>query len=194
MTAAEQRALVAPLAAARRPTGKVRAEARARPRADDGEPPFEARIPGVDYGVLDSLVGYALRRAQLKLYEDFIRSLSAWSITPPRFSALVLIANNEDLKLTDLSRILNVARSGAVTLVDALSDLGYVARRASATDKRAFRLQLTTKGKKALTQITRAVREHDQRIVSMLTVPEQTALMSLLSRMVGSQEPVRNAR
>jgi DNA-binding MarR family transcriptional regulator len=158
------------------------------------EPLFEARVAGIDYGVLDSLVGYALRRAQLKLYEDFIHSLSAWNITPPRFSALVLIANNPDLKLTDLSRILNVARSGAVTLVDALSELGYVARHASPTDKRAFRLLLTSKGKKALTHITRAVLQHDQRIVSMLTLPEQTQLMSLLGRMVGSAEPVRNTR
>lgn len=166
----------------------------ARAQRHEGEPPFEARVPGVDYGVLDSLVGYALRRAQLKLYEDFIHSLSAWGITPSRFSALVLIANNKDLKLTDLSRILNVARSGAVTLVDALSDLGYVARHASTTDRRAFRLQLTPKGKKALTQITRAVREHDQHIVSMLTATEQTQLMRLLERMVGTAQPVRSTR
>jgi DNA-binding MarR family transcriptional regulator len=161
---------------------------------DEREPPFEARVPGIDYGVLDALLGYALRRAQLKLYEDFIRSLAPWNITPPRFSALVLIANNPDLKLTDLSRILNVARSGAVTVVDALSELGYVERHASATDKRAYRLLLTPRGKKALTQITRAVHEHDRRIVSMLTAPEQTQLMSLLARMVGSSEPARKPR
>ncbi|MEY4509874.1 MAG: hypothetical protein RLZZ450_1996 [Pseudomonadota bacterium] len=185
MSTAHDRALVVAAPSTRRATAKAQVER---------EPPFEARVPGVDYGVLDSLVGYALRRAQLALYEDFIRSLAPWNITPPRFSALVVIANNPDLKLTDLARILNVARSGAVTLVDALSELGHVARHASATDKRAFRLSLTTKGKKTLTQIARAVREHDRRIVCMLTVSEQTQLMSLLGRMVGSGEPVRNTR
>ena len=29
------------------------------------KPSFEARIPGIDYGVLDQLLGFALRRAQL---------------------------------------------------------------------------------------------------------------------------------
>jgi len=159
-----------------------------RPR-DEDEPLFEARVPGIDYGVLDSLVGYALRRAQLYLYEDFIRSLSAWNITPPRFSALVVIAHNPDLKLTELARILNVARSGAVTVVDALSELGYVARHASATDKRAFRLLLTPRGKKALAAITGAVVAHDRRIVSMLNAEEQSQLMALLGRMVGSDSP-----
>jgi len=156
---------------------------------EEDAPHFEVRVPGVDYGVLDSLVGYALRRAQIYLYEDFIRSLSAWSIKPPRFSALVVIAHNPDLKLTELARILNVARSGAVTVVDALSELGYVARHASPTDKRAFRLLLTLKGKKALAAITGAVVAHDERIVSMLTAEEQTQLMALLERMVGSESP-----
>ena len=155
----------------------------------DENPHFEARIPGIDYGVLDSLVGYALRRAQLNLYEDFIRSLAHWNITPPRFSALVVIAHNPDLKLTELARVLNVARSGAVTVVDALSELGYVARHDSATDKRAFRLLLTAKGKKALSAITSAVQAHDKRIVSMLTSDEQAQLMALLGRMVGVESP-----
>ena len=144
---------------------------------------FEPRVPGVRYGVLDQLVGYALRRAQLSLYEDFIASLAAWNVTPPRFAALVIIANNPELKLADLARILGVARSGAVTLIDALSALGYVARRDSPKDRRAFHLGLTSKGKRALGAITRAVKAHDQRIVSMLDAHEQKQLMDLLRRM-----------
>jgi DNA-binding MarR family transcriptional regulator len=151
---------------------------------DEGATPFEARVPGIDYGVLDELIGFALRRAQLMLYEDFIRSMASWSITPPRFSALVVIAHNPDLKLTELARILNVARSGAVTLVDALSELGYVVRHPSETDKRAFRLRVTPKGKQALASITPAVQQHDARIVSMLSGAEQRQLLALLGRMV----------
>jgi DNA-binding MarR family transcriptional regulator len=151
---------------------------------EEGTPPFEARLSGIDYGVLDSLIGFALRRAQLKLYEDFIRSMASWHITPPRFSALVVIAHNPDLKLTQLARILNVARSGAVTIVDALSELEYVARHASETDKRAFRLRVTPKGSKALAAITPAVQQHDARIVSMLSGAERRQLLALLGRMI----------
>jgi DNA-binding MarR family transcriptional regulator len=144
---------------------------------------FEPRVPGVRYGVLDELVGYALRRTQLLLYEDFIASLAVWNVTPPRFAALVIIANNPELTLADLARILGVARSGAVTLIDALSALGYVARRDSPRDRRAFQLALTSKGKRALGAITRAVRDHDRRIVSMLSAREQRQLMDMLRRM-----------
>ena len=144
---------------------------------------FDPRVPGVRYGVLDELVGYALRRAQLLLYEDFVASLAAWNITPPRFAALVIIADNPELKLADLARILGVARSGAVTLIDALSALGYVVRRDSPKDRRAFHLELTSKGKRALGAITRAVKDHDRRIVAMLSAGEQKQLMDLLRRM-----------
>ena len=146
---------------------------------------FDPHVPGVNYGVLDGLIGYALRRAQLRLYEDFVESLARWNITPPRFAALVIIAQNPDLKLTDLARILGVARSGAVTLIDALSAPGYVAREASRSDRRAFRLVLTAKGKRALVEITAAVEQHDRRIVSMLSAEEQQRLMDLLRRMAG---------
>ncbi|HEX6244414.1 MAG TPA: MarR family transcriptional regulator [Polyangiales bacterium] len=146
---------------------------------------FDPHVPGVNYGVLDGLIGYALRRAQLRLYEDFVECLSPWNITPPRFAALVIIDHNRDLKLTELARILGVARSGAVTLIDALSGLGYVSRHASRSDRRAFRLVLTSKGKRALAQISQAVEQHDRRIVSMLSPEERDRLMELLRRMAG---------
>ena len=46
---------------------------------------FVAHVPGIQYGVLDSLVGYAVRRAQIRMYETFIVALEPWGITPPRF-------------------------------------------------------------------------------------------------------------
>ena len=43
---------------------------------------FVAHVPGIQYGVLDSLMGYAVRRAQIKQYEAFIAALEPWGITP----------------------------------------------------------------------------------------------------------------
>ena len=68
---------------------------------------------------------------------------------------------------------------------DALSALGYVSRHDSPSDRRAFRLALTARGKRALDGITQAVQDHDRRIVSALSQPEQAQLMELLRRMAG---------
>ena len=144
---------------------------------------FVAKVPGIDYGILDDLLGYAVRRAQIRLYEDFIASLAPWGITPPRFSAMVIVSRNPGLKLTQLARIMGIARSGSVILVDALEDLGYVQRLPVPEDRRAFSLTLTPKGRTDLVAISAAVRAHDERMARMLTPDEKTALRALLTRM-----------
>ena len=144
---------------------------------------FDPHVAGVEYGVLDGLVGYAIRRAQILIYEDFLAALEPWDITPQRFSALTLIAANADLKLTDLARILGIARSGAVQLVNQLQELGYVARHEAVADKRAYALVLTPAGRRAHAAITEAVLAHDRRISAGLSAAERRQLMALLGRL-----------
>lgn len=151
------------------------------PDPDGGH--FEPHVPHIDYGVLDSLIGYAIRRAQIRIYEDFVASLATWHITPPRFSALQIIARNPDLKLTDLARILGIARSGAVPLVDALESMALVERLPAATDRRAYRLALTDTGRRTLKAATAAVRAHDARIATHLSADEQQVLRGLLEKL-----------
>jgi len=149
--------------------------------------PFVAKVPGIDYGILDSLLGYAVRRAQIRLYEDFIPSLAPWGITPPRFSAMVIVSRNPGLKLTQLARIMGIARSGSVSLVDALEALGYIQRLPMPGDRRAFGLALTAKGEADLVAISAAVQAHDDRMAQALTPEERTVLRSLLSRLSEAQ-------
>lgn len=145
--------------------------------------PFVPKVPGIDYGILDSLLGYAVRRAQIQLYEDFIPSLAPWGITPPRFAAMVIVSRNPGLKLTQLARIMGIARSGSVSLVDALEDLGYMQRLPMPGDRRAFGLALTEKGHASLAAISAAVQAHDERMAQMLSPEERTQLRRLLTRM-----------
>ncbi len=153
------------------------------PPMEEVAPGFDPHVPGVNYGVLDGLVGYALRRAQILVYEDFLQSLAPWQITPPRFSALVLIARNPGMKQTELANLLGIARSGVVQLTDGLEALGLVRRVASPTDRRAYQLALTEAGQTALTEIEAAVRAHDQRVSSRLAETEKAQLMRLLAKL-----------
>ncbi|WP_290906147.1 MarR family winged helix-turn-helix transcriptional regulator [Aquabacterium sp.] len=149
--------------------------------------PFVAKVPGIDYGILDSLLGYAVRRAQIRLYEDFIPSLAPWGITPPRFSAMVIVSRNPGLKLTQLARIMGIARSGSVSLVDAIEALGYIQRLPMPGDRRAFGLALTAKGEADLIAISAAVQAHDARMAQALTPEEHTVLRGLLARLSEAQ-------
>lgn len=150
------------------------------PSAEDA--PFNPRVPGIDYGVLDGLLGYAVRRVQIVQYELFIAALARWNITPPRFSALVIISRNPSLKLTELANVLGIARSGAVALINSLEGMDYVRRVPCPTDKRALGLELTDQGRADLDAIIAAVVEQDRRSGSALSADEQAQLIALLSK------------
>ena len=136
--------------------------------------------PGVDYGPLNDLLGYCLRRAQIRIYQDFLDAMEPWNITPPRFSAMTLIRHNADMKLTELARAMGIARSGAVEVVNSLEKLGYVRRCDSPADRRAYALELTQKGARVLDEVTALVKKHDEKVSATLNVGERAELRRLL--------------
>ncbi|WNG51201.1 MarR family transcriptional regulator [Archangium minus] len=151
-----------------------------------GERHSAPRVEGVDYGVLDELVGYAVRRAQIRIFEDFAASLSHFGITPARFSTLQLIAANPGLKQTQLGDILGIARSGVMVLIDSLVEQGLVRREPQPDDRRAYGVFLTPAGQTAFEQIRREVLAHDRRISARLSAQERARLLQLLEKLASS--------
>jgi DNA-binding MarR family transcriptional regulator len=125
-------------------------------------------VPGVDYGVLDGLLGYALRRAQNALYLDFYRATAEWDVSPQRFAALVLIARNPGLRQGLLGQAMGLHRSGALRLTDWLTANGWAERRDAPGDARAWGLHLTPAGRRRLVRLERAVAEHDRALTAAL--------------------------
>ncbi len=146
---------------------------------------FNARIEGIDYDILDNLVGYAVRRAQLSIYEDFAASLAEEDITPQRFSSLVIIDSNPGISQTRLSEVMGIARSGVVSIIDKFEKIGFVERQASG-DRRSYNLRLTKLGSKNLQRYKKAVQKHDDRISQALTAAQKKQLRSFLNKLCAS--------
>ncbi len=125
-------------------------------------------VPGVDYGPLDGLLGYALRRAQNALYLDFYRATAAWDVSPQRFAALVLISRNPGLRQSLLAQAMGLHRSGALRLTDWLTAQGWAERRDAPDDARAWGLHLTPAGKRRLVTLEAAVAAHDRALLAAL--------------------------
>ena len=156
---------------------------RAAPRRAPGH--TKESQPGPDpvsEGELSALIGYALRRAQLRVYEDFYAALSVEGITPARFSALAVIDANPHISQSALAQTLDIARSGVVMLIDTLEGLGLVSREPIEADKRAYALRLTKNGKNTLQRIRRQVAVHEARVCARLKQSEKRTLLEMLSR------------
>ena len=143
---------------------------------------FEAHRPGIDYGILDELTGYAVRRAQIRVTQAFDTRLGGAGLTTQRFSALVLIARNPGLKQTELAAIMGIARSGVLAIVEALDAQGLIQRRPVPGDARAQALHLSALGEERLPAILTAVTDHDREIAASLSPDEIAVLKALLAR------------
>lgn len=148
----------------------------------------------VDYGTLPNHVGYLLRLAQLRVWEDFYGRMGDTGVSPALFSALMLVRSNPGIQQSRLGEALGVARSGAMTMTDRLERLGLVERRADPHDRRAYGLFLTMGGERRMAEFVARVQQHDMLINKVLSPDEHRTLMQLLHKFVAAPAPIAEER
>jgi len=79
-------------------------------------------------GELSDLLGYSLKRAQLKIFEDFIRCVAPLRLTPAQFSVLLLLDNNPGRNQTEIANTLGILRPNFVAMLDGLESRDLCAR------------------------------------------------------------------
>src|SRR4051812_48990487 len=121
----------------------------------------DVRSNPIDYADLWEHFGYALRRAQIASFEAFSRATQGEQITPPRYTALVILHRNPGISQSALGQVLGTARSGAMMLTDWLEQRGLAERRHRPDDARAWGLFLTAKGESQVRSLRRSVKKHD---------------------------------
>ena len=144
-----------------------------------------ARVAALDYDVLDSLLGYALRRAQVGMFLAFHAATRGQDITPPRFTALVIVAANPGIGQSVLGQVLGIARSGAMMLADWMEERGLVERRRRPNDGRSWGVHLTPKGERLLAEMKRRVIAEDRKRARVLSAKERRELLRLLEKLAG---------
>src|SRR6201981_2354054 len=117
--------------------------ARARKEPSEDAAPEAA---GIDLGELSELLGYSLKRAQLRIFEDFLRCVAPLQLTPAQFSVLLLLDKNPGRNQTEIASTLGILRPNFVAMLDGLESRDLCARVRSANDRRSHILVLTDKG------------------------------------------------
>src|ERR1700709_2894660 len=68
-------------------------------------------------GELSDHLGYALKRAQLKIFEDFLRCVAPLQLTPAQFSVLLLLDKNPGRNQTEIANTLGILRPNFVAIL-----------------------------------------------------------------------------
>jgi len=138
--------------------------------------------PTLDYGLLPTLTGFALRRASLLDFGGFGDALGDRSITPLRYSMLELIGANPGLQQVQLADILGLAKPAATIAIDFWQARECVARRKDERDRRSYGIYLTAVGEETLSELRRKVVEHDRKLTHCLSERELGELRNSLKK------------
>jgi DNA-binding MarR family transcriptional regulator len=138
---------------------------------------------GLQLGELADLLGYSLKRAQLKVFEDFLRCVAPLQLTPAQFSVLLLLDRNPGRNQTEIANTLGILRPNFVSMLDALESRGLCTRMRSTNDRRSHILVLTDKGRAVLARAKKLVAsKHEARLNELLGPANRIALLDMLSK------------
>jgi len=149
-------------------------------RKEAGEAATES--PALQLGELSEHLGYALKRAQLKIFEDFLRCVAPLQLTPAQFSVLMLLEKNPGRNQTEIANTLGILRPNFVAMLDSLESRDLCARSRSTNDRRSHILVLTDKGRSVLARAKKLVAaKHEARLNELLGPANRAALLSMLA-------------
>ena len=134
-------------------------------------------------GELSGLLGYSLKRAQLRVFEDFLRCVAPLQLTPAQFSVLLLLDQNPGRNQTEIANTLGILRPNFVAMLDGLESRELCARMRSASDRRSHILVLTDKGRAVLARAKKLVaNKHEARLIELLGSENHAALLEMLAK------------
>ena len=147
--------------------------------ADVSEP-----LTALDLGDLGELLGYSLKRAQLRIFEDFLRCVAPVKLTPAQFSVLLLLDRNPGRNQTEIANTLGILRPNFVAMLDALESRGLCTRERSSSDRRSHVLMLTDKGRVTLAKAKKLVHgKHEARLIQVLGPREHRLMLEMVAKL-----------
>lgn len=123
------------------------------------------RRKSIAMGPLDERLGYLLRRAQIAVFDDFIRSCRDLGIKGGQYSILTVIETNPGLTQSEVADTLGIKKPNFVAMVDRFEARGLVTRSKTPGDRRSHALFLTAEGKALMRKLHRRAAQHENRII-----------------------------
>jgi DNA-binding MarR family transcriptional regulator len=148
-------------------------------RAQQPEPAAELVIDG---SPLAGLVGYAVRRVQLALFQDIVNVLQSHKIRPAQFSVMALLEANPGVTQSSLAQALGVDPPRMVNLIHDLEEQGLALRVRCKQDRRSHGVFLSKKGETLLAELKTLVEASDRHMTHRLSAAEREQLLELLGR------------
>lgn len=135
-------------------------------------------------------VAQNLRRIGQLADEAFAAEAADSEVTPRQYAVLEALAKLDKPSQTALVNATGIDRSTMADIVRRLLSRGYVQRRRTKEDARAYAVSLTDKGR-AVLHDQGPVKAADARILGALTQSEQAQFVGMLEKIIGWTPPAK---
>ena len=137
---------------------------------------------------ITSSTGFLVKEVFWRFRHTLERTLHAHALRPPQYLMLLVLRDEGTMAQHALGQRLGLDRTTGMQLIQALADRGYVTREDDPSDRRVYRLSLTTTGRRLATQLEREYAAAEAQLLAPLSGKERSAFASLLRRLLDASD------
>jgi DNA-binding MarR family transcriptional regulator len=134
--------------------------------------------------VLPEYIGFQIRIVQMRVFREFYRAFEGTGVTPGMHTVLAIIRDNPGIRQRTLAELLMVREPNMTRMIQGLQAAGLIAREVDKTDRRAFHLVLTEKGRSLMAGVQSRMDSFEEKLLGGLEVKERKALREYLQRIL----------
>ena len=134
--------------------------------------------------VLPANIGFHIRMVQMRVFREFYRTFEGSGVTPGMHTVLAIIRDNPGIRQRTLAELLMVREPNMTRMVQGLQGAGLIAREIDKSDRRAFHLILTDKGRALMEGVQGRMDAFEERLLGGLEGKERKALHDYLERIL----------
>ena len=149
----------------------------------DSEYPAAAPTNILGSRLLDR-IGYLLAKTHVAIREQGNQILAPLDLDVVSYGSLLVLNEHGTLSQQALAEAIRCDRTTMVAIVDRLEEAGYVERHRNPSDRRAYALEITDRGREALSAASARVESIEDEFLAPLSADERSSLRELLRRLL----------
>ena len=138
--------------------------------------------------VLPENIGFHIRIVQMRVFREFYRTFDGSGVTPGMHTVLAIIRDNPGIRQRTLAELLMVREPNMTRMIQGLQASDLIAREVDKSDRRAFHLVLTDKGRALMDGVQARMDSFEEKLLGGLDHKERKALRSYLDRILDAVE------
>lgn len=129
-------------------------------------------------------IGFHIRMVQMRVFREFYRTFDGSGVTPGMHTVLQIIRDNPGVRQRTLAELLMVREPNMTRMIQGLQGSGLIAREVDKSDRRAFHLVLTDKGRALMDGVQARMDSFEEKLLGGMDSKERKALRDYLQRIL----------